>query len=112
MGLGAVRCESYSGVLEAKRSHEMASADDFSLGEDAKEKLIYATAIGATVAWAGYWIISTPTYSEMCGQHDTNNQSNANTTENMSVEKEVPLRCKQRNDDGIAIPPLTYAHYP
>ncbi len=107
MGLNAIKCEGYSaGVLEAKKSYEMISADDFSLGEGAKEKLMYAAAIGAAAAWAGYWIMGTPTRSELCG-HNNDNQSNA-TTENMTVED---ARCK-KDDDGIAIPPLLYAHYP
>ncbi len=110
MGLRAVKCEGYSGILEAvvtKASEKIVSADDFSLGEDAKEKLAYAAALGALAVWAGYWLLSTPTYSELCGQK--NNQSNV--TENTTVEEDA--RCKKDDsDDGIAVPPLLYAHYP
>ncbi len=111
MGLNAVRCESYSGILEAvvTKASGNISADDFSLGQDAKEKLMYAAAISAGIAWAGYWLLSTPTYSEMCGHNNGNNQSNV--TENTTLEKE-DVRCKKDDAGGIAVPPLLYVHYP
>lgn len=112
MGLSAVKCESYhSKILEVSIGSEKISADDFSLGENIREKVLYAAAIGAGVAWAGYWLLSTPTYSEMCG-HNKNNQSNVSNPENTTVKEDV--RCKKDDsDDGIvAVPPLLYAHYP
>ncbi len=109
MGLSAIKCEGYSRVFERAGSYGDVSADDFALGENVREKIICAVAIGAGAAWAGYWIMTTPTYSEMCG-HANDNQSN-NATGNFTIEKEESIRCK-KNDDGIAIPPLLYAHYP
>lgn len=107
MGLSAIKCEGYSGILEVARAGEWVSAYDFSLGENVREKIIYAAAIGAGAAWAGYWIMGTPTYSEMCGHNNNNNQSNA--TENMTVED---VRCEKDDDGIVAVPPLLYAHYP